>query len=67
MKKELSRLKKQLSLKIDECSARLIEISEFIHQNPEIGFKEYKSSQALIKELQSNDFIVEKIERTNIV
>ncbi|MBT6338939.1 MAG: M20 family metallopeptidase [Desulfobacula sp.] len=60
MKKELSRLKKQLSLKIDECSARLIEISEFIHQNPEIGFKEYKSSQALIKELQSNDFIVEK-------
>ena len=60
MKKELSNLKKQLSLKIDECSARLIEISEFIHKNPEIGFKEYKSSQALIKELENNDFIVEK-------
>lgn len=60
MKKELTRLKKQISLKIDKCSARLIEISEFIHKNPEICFKEFKSSQALIKELQKNDFIVEK-------
>jgi hypothetical protein len=32
MKKELSRLKKRISSKIDEYSARLIEISEFIHE-----------------------------------
>jgi len=59
MKKELDRLKKQISLKIDEYSARLIEISEFIHKNPEICFEEFKSSQTLIKELQHNDFSVE--------
>ncbi len=60
MKKELNVLKKRISSTIDEYSARLIEISEFIHKNPEMGFEEYKSSQVLIEELQKNDFIVEK-------
>ena len=60
MKKKLNRLKERLSVKIDDYSARLIEISEFIHKNPELGFKEYKSSKILIEELQKNDFIVEK-------
>ncbi len=60
MKKELNSLKKQLSSKIDEYSKRLIEISEFIHGNPELGFEEYKSSKILIEDLQKNDFIVEK-------
>ena len=60
MKKELNSLKKQLSSKIDEYSKRLIEISEFIHGNPELGFEEYKSSKILIEDLQKNDFFVEK-------
>ncbi len=59
MKNEINRLKKKISFKIDAYSARLIEISEFIHKNPEIGFAEYKASQELIKELKKNDFGVE--------
>ncbi len=60
MKNELSRLKNRISLAIDKYASRLIEISEFIHKNPEIGFEEFKSSQVLIEELQKNDFIIEK-------
>lgn len=60
MKNELNSLKKRISLEIDKYSTRLIEISEFIHKNPEIGFEEFKSSQVLIEELQKNDFIIEQ-------
>ena len=54
------KLKSTIEKKIDAYSNRLIEISRFIHTNPEIGFKEYKSSEILIKELQGLGFAVQR-------
>ena len=60
MKTKINRLKKDISLKIDVYADRLMELSEFIYKNPEIAFKEFKSSRALMDELEKNDFRLKK-------
>ena len=45
---------------IDVYKTRMIEISDFIHDNPETGYQEKKASALLIKELESKGFHVEK-------
>lgn len=44
---------------IDEMRDRLIEISDTIHRNPELGFREYKASKLLAGELEKHGFQVE--------
>lgn len=44
---------------IDENRARLIEISDEIHRNPELAFKEVEASKILAEELRKAEFNVE--------
>ncbi len=45
---------------IDSMKTELIQYSDFIFDNPEIGLKEYKSSELLISILKDNGFTIEK-------
>jgi amidohydrolase len=44
---------------VDGAKDRLVEISDTIHQNPEIAFEEFKASQILADELRKAGFEVE--------
>ena len=51
-------LKDRASSKIDEIREELIEVSNFIHSNPELGHQEYKASELLVKNLRKQGFNV---------
>jgi len=53
-------LKKETIAEIDSMSKRLIEISDKIHRNPEIGHKEFETSKLLAGELEKAGFRIEK-------
>jgi len=45
---------------VDSLSSRIIEVSETIHANPELGLNEYKASGLLSSELAEHGFKVER-------
>jgi len=53
-------LRQQAIHEVDLLRDRLVEISKTIHANPELGLKEYKSSELLARELEKNGFVVER-------
>jgi amidohydrolase len=53
-------LREQVIRELDLLKGRLVEISRAIHANPELGLKEYKSSELLASELERNGFTVER-------
>jgi len=53
-------LKTEVIAEIDSMSKKLIEISDQIHSNPEIGHKEYGTSKILSNELEKAGFRVER-------
>jgi len=53
-------LKKEVVAEIDSMSKRLIEISDQIHANPEVGHKEYETSKLISGELEKAGFSVER-------
>lgn len=53
-------MKKDLKDFLNSIKLELIELSDYIYDNPELGFEEYKSSEALIKYLERYGFNVEK-------
>jgi len=55
-----SELRQQVVQEVDRLRDRLVEISRMIHGNPELGLKEYKSSELLAGELEKNGFVVER-------
>jgi len=55
-----SELRQQVLQEVDRLRDRLVEISRTIHSNPELGLKEYKSSELLAGELEKNGFVVER-------
>jgi len=55
-----SELRQQVVQEVDRLRDRLVEISRTIHGNPELGLKEYKSSELLAGELEKNGFVVER-------
>ena len=55
-----SSLKKRAIAAIDAESARLIEMSDTLHANPELSFQEYKSASMLSDALQSRGFTVQR-------
>ncbi len=57
---ESESLKKEAIAEIDSISKKLIEISDRIHANPEIGHKEFETSKLLSGELEKSGFRVEK-------
>jgi len=55
-----SELRQQVVQEVDRLRDRLVEISRTIHGNPELGLKEYKSSELLAGELEKHGFVVER-------
>lgn len=56
----LSENKRAVIETIEKYKKKLIEISLFIHENPELGYEERKASALLTEELSSRGFRVEK-------
>jgi amidohydrolase len=52
--------KKIVQKKIEENRDRLIEISDWLYENPEFGCEEFEASELLSNELKKNGFKVEK-------
>jgi len=51
-------LKSRVAAEIDKIRPRLIELSDAIHANPEIGYQEFKTSKLLCDELERAGFEV---------
>jgi len=51
--------RKGLDAKVDALAPRMIEMSDWIYQNPEAGFLEFKAAELLVAELKKHDFEVE--------
>jgi len=58
MMASLDELKSQVSEEIDRIRNKMIELSDKIHANPELSYKEFKASKWLTSELEENGFIV---------
>jgi amidohydrolase len=54
----LQTAKKAVVESIDRIKSRLIELSDQIHANPELGYSEFKTSKLLASELESSGFDV---------
>ena len=52
-------MKQEILQNIDELKDSLIDLGDFIFDNPEIGLEEFKSSKKLIEILEKNNFKVE--------
>ncbi|MCL6086828.1 MAG: M20 family metallopeptidase [Actinobacteria bacterium] len=57
---ELNEIKEEFKIEIDKISKRTIEMANYLFDNPELGLKEYKSKDYLIRELLNNGFEVEE-------
>jgi len=55
----LETLKDLVINEVDSLRTRMIEVSETIHVNPELGLKEYKACELLSSELKKHGFAVE--------
>lgn len=53
-------IKSKVSREIDKLADRIIEISDSIHDEPELGYQEFKASALLTSELLKFGFTVEK-------
>lgn len=60
MPTDKSELKARVAEEIDKLADRLIEISEAIHNHPEIAFQEFQASALLISAAEAHGFAVEK-------
>jgi amidohydrolase len=55
-----SELKTKVKKEIDTISERLIEISDWMYENPEYGCEEFEASKLLSQELNKHGFTIEK-------
>lgn len=53
-------LKEQVQIYIDELAARLIQISQTLHANPEVAFEEHQSMKLLADTAEEQGFAVER-------
>ena len=56
----MSTVKDKIVELVNSIGSRLIEISDMIHENPELGFQEHFASNLLSTELERNGFSVER-------
>jgi amidohydrolase len=56
----MNNLKTNIQNIVDSNSVELIKLSQYIHKNPELGYKEFKAQKALTDFLSDNGFSVEK-------
>lgn len=52
--------KEDIAATVDQISSQLIEMSDFIHDNPELGNKEFRAVETLTSYLKKNGFTIEK-------
>ena len=52
--------KEEVQKKVDEYGDRIIEISDWIYENPELGSEEFKAAELLTAELKKHGFVVKK-------
>ncbi|MFC2161356.1 peptidase dimerization domain-containing protein [Acidobacteriota bacterium] len=57
--KKMVSLRKEMDGEIDQMRSRLIEINDWMYNNPEPGFLEFKAAAKLTDELKKNGFEVE--------
>ncbi|KPV64651.1 MAG: Thermostable carboxypeptidase 1 [Candidatus Bathyarchaeota archaeon BA1] len=57
---KVSQVKGKVFCEIDPIKTRIIEISDALHANPEIGHQEHKAAELLTSELERHGFKVEK-------
>ena len=57
--KETTALRKAVDAEIDVLSPRLLEMNDWMYQNPESGFVEFEASKMLVEELEKHGFVVE--------
>ena len=50
--------KKSIQSSVDSLKGELLELSHYIHENPELGLKEYKASSAICDLLEKHGFSV---------
>lgn len=56
----LEELKERVKEEVEVLRERLLEVSEFIYENPELGSEEYKAAEFLTAELEGQGFKVER-------
>jgi amidohydrolase len=56
--KSIEELKRNLQDHVDSLKDRIIDIADYIHQNPELGYAEYKACERLTTELEKAGFQV---------
>ena len=56
----MDEMKKLLQTSVDSIKGELLQLSHFIHQNPELGLNEYKSSAAICDLLEKHGIKVKK-------
>jgi len=52
--------KEEVQNKVDEYGDRIIEICDWIYENPELGSEEFKAAELLTTELKKHGFVVKK-------
>jgi len=57
--RKITALRKAIDAEIDGLSARMIEMNDWMYNNPETGFMEFKASAMLVGELKKHGFEVE--------
>lgn len=60
-------MNKSIKEKIENFNEELIEIRKYFHQYPELGFKEYKTSQRIVNMLTKWGVEVKRVEETGVV
>ena len=56
--KRIEEVKRNLLALVDSLKGQIIDISDFLHQNPELGYAEYKACEKLTLELEKVGFKV---------
>ena len=56
----LATLQQTVRQTVDASSSELLQLSSYLHQNPEIAFKEYKACDALCAIMEKHGFTVDK-------
>ncbi|MBW2305399.1 MAG: amidohydrolase [Deltaproteobacteria bacterium] len=49
-------LKRNVQERVDSIKDKIVEIAKYLHQNPEIGYEEYKACELLTSKLEENGF-----------
>jgi amidohydrolase len=58
--KAIEEVKQNLRERVDSLKGQIIDIADYLHQNPELGYAEYKACERLTLELEKSGFKVNR-------